>query len=1576
MARNRGRPKRKRETKHETVKAAANKQGIVATATTATTRKRTRENMQVKTVAATATVANGTNSNNKNKTDGKSPIDPNPTDETNVPVGIGEALPVVGKSSPVEKTRATKKTAALQPEARANNNNNNSNKKAKNQSNGATSSAVPTRSDETRQDVILTPDQVSSQEEANIIKVAMNAAGREELNCKEPLIMCIASGAKDWQWKLDPDRVSFVLFAATSKNSKTSFSHLSACLVGFCQRVGIPCLKLRQSDGSQHAQMLRNMLSSGAICICFDKSICSLLNLLDSERRPMALVASIAARRPSQLTVNDAWKDALCSWEDRKMLVKTMGPRIRLLRGNALIQEEFARAFRLIDAKKSLFVILPAAVWLYNIECTIQLIERGLKQGIPVVLVPTMTLGGSAKFAAIFCLENEPARLTEEEAHFVKDLSHRMLDLQRHNCNNRRCHAKVHRKKRPGAGAQSKSDGACNDLDESTDELPFDNTTSNAVASSNITEETVSVTWATTVNMIEKDNRPMKDASAKPESDSLPVAAPVDESFEASDRELILLEETVSVVESSLNLLVARFKETKASLASEESNLEKLYQKAKSLQSREQQLRMTQARQVVLHRELKESLLRSRGQLERLTATESVLTTDEITELAAIGGVGCFSSESGHSESPPASVDGFHSTASSIIETNASLGEIRAPNRADRSQSQSDLKRNETVSSLALEYIPSLIKFGVQIKPCEIHNIPTIKRLRMFWSSGEGQGITMAGFFPSLDSKRLLKAVMDISVRETLALDALDSTGAHRRQSMWNTLLDARLMADVDAINFDAPVPQPRQKDSPEVEGLSIGAALLEATAKLDVKVASARPIAGIDPNVPLCPYELSGLCLDPYCSYQHLEKRSLFGNVLPREYIPLPPLSLAAEQARRLEADTKEAPKMVKLDPPKNMLAFDSKDSKNGSSKVGEVPVTTIDPLTPVSNNNDFIALGEASIGSEQVPDENTAVEVKPLVWWLSEHSASLLPQSPAYLSLSTILEVLGCQFTRDVKEVNIMPQYIPKTTADACRTAGRVVDCIRFAIHAGRFDLSLALEALFQQLTDLWKCSVFKRIIRKGMKIVKKGGDNTFVYNCVSSNPLGANKDVASKKRHSVRRNSFVVAFEAQLMTALVSVFLEQFCTFQDQICDESNEAGWHVTLALFEQAFSPSSRELRLGKVNIADPRSKVFHVEYCEVKGRSEVEGETESAESLMHRSVIHRLLEDICRGCSLKTAASEISSIRSLIDDVVQPSWLACKEWLRNHTVEERTSSLLLKTILLMGYILLGALEKAAGLIPSDDLVAELKAELTELYSTIDRILSALRRETRLLPWVDLILSPLFAANVSLACTIQLYEKAQNRLESLVYRGVDSADDATSALLDVHFASFSDLLWSQLIQLRSSLPVFSRSDGETTVNNRPSVVGWKLSADTNKSHEKLAARIIGKGLCLHYVCLDNDWNVLRALNEDGGLAHSTDSDLLQTCAAMVESVSTGSHRTDLVVILSRKRMSLLAAHGQPSLVRSAFPRSLLLAGSRFATLQLNGCGLECLPHHFGTYFPNLSVSRIAHSCLYAYNNLIS
>jgi hypothetical protein len=389
----------------------------------------------------------------------------------------------------------------------------------------------------------------------------------------------------------------------------------------------------------------------------------------------------------------------------------------------------------------------------------------------------------------------------------------------------------------------------------------------------------------------------------------------------------------------------------------------------------------------------------------------------------------------------------------------------------------------------------------------------------------------------------------------------------------------------------------------------------------------------------------------------------------------------------------------------------------------------------------------------------------------------------------------------------------------------------------------------------------------------------------------------------------------------------------------------SAWHAPLNAFESAFSPDKKDLGLPRTSLIGIRSNLFRYEYSQVKAE-----EWESEASRAHRSVVHWLLEDVSRGASLKKVASEASSIRSLIDDILEPAWLAGKEMLRaNLASEDKPTSVYLRAVLTIGYVVLGAVEKAARLIPCDQLIGEVKTELAELYSTIDKILLALRRLVRQLPWMDLLLSPLFAANISLACTIQLYEKSQHRLESLLCGDVGSTSRYPPPLT-VPLASFAELLWSQLVQLRSALPICSRT-GMLEAS-------WELSADVAASHELLATCISGKEVHLHHLCFDNDWNIVAALNTGPMVGCK---ELRGYCLAMLKALMTGSTRTDLVFDFQNRPMRLIGVHGTPSPVRSALPRSLLLAGLTLGTLRLSGCGLESLPDHFGSYFPNLSVS---------------
>ena len=135
-----------------------------------------------------------------------------------------------------------------------------------------------------------------------------------------------------------------------------------------------------------------------------------------------------------------------------------------------------------------------------------------------------------------------------------------------------------------------------------------------------------------------------------------------------------------------------------------------------------------------------------------------------------------------------------------------------------------------------------------------------------------GPSHRLAPFLPYINSKQLLKAILDVGAQEKCELDAEEPSGNHRREALIGTCLDCRLMAQ--RINVGWNDAFQRQSTDVRTPSESLGGARRQL----------------VDPHVTLCPYEISGVCVDPYCSYQHLGNRPL-GCVLPREFLPLPSL-------------------------------------------------------------------------------------------------------------------------------------------------------------------------------------------------------------------------------------------------------------------------------------------------------------------------------------------------------------------------------------------------------------------------------------------------------------------------------------------------------------------------------------------------------------------------------------------------------------------------------------------------------------------------------------------------------------
>jgi Leucine-rich repeat (LRR) protein len=208
----------------------------------------------------------------------------------------------------------------------------------------------------------------------------------------------------------------------------------------------------------------------------------------------------------------------------------------------------------------------------------------------------------------------------------------------------------------------------------------------------------------------------------------------------------------------------------------------------------------------------------------------------------------------------------------------------------------------------------------------------------------------------------------------------------------------------------------------------------------------------------------------------------------------------------------------------------------------------------------------------------------------------------------------------------------------------------------------------------------------------------------------------------------------------------------------------------------------------------------------------------------------------------------------------------------------------------------------------------------------------------------------------LSITAKVYDRAHRRLESLLV----GDDDAK-----LNMMHYSELLWSQLIQLQASLPtrILDLSEAEnlmTSLELPPAIVD---------SHKILSDFVFNREVLPRHVTLPNDWNLVAATvttiktKRTKALTVSPLSvdHLRQLCTQVMTPLSRRTFQK--VVCLENHPLQLCRIYGEPLEMRPTIPHSILLTGS--TTLELNLCmtNLRRLPHHFGLYFPRLKKLRL-------------
>jgi Putative zinc-finger domain len=730
-------------------------------------------------------------------------------------------------------------------------------------------------------------------------------------------------------------------------------------------------------------------------------------------------------------------------------------------------------------------------------------------------------------------------------------------------------------------------------------------------------------------------------------------------------------------------------------------------------------------------------------------------------------------------------------------------------------------------------------------------------------------------FLEPVASKRLIMAILSLSAREIFVLDSSDSTGRHRRESMWDSCIDVRILITEN----ESPVASDRVDQA-------------HSDSKCFEKNST------IDPSIPLCPYELMQNCMDPFCSYQHLTQRER-GQILPRERIPLSKLDMPQHFVLNV-ADTR----------------FD-----NTSSLVKE----TASLVGSFTNNDDFLSVPPhvsdiPCIGLSKLMHSWIQSSGLDSFWWMAQEHINLIQSTMMNGGALDLIGIMCSDFMDDSRKFIVSENTVPTTIKNGYLFVGMLIDSFRLAINAGRCDVMKALLEVFDITCMSWDNPSPSEDVKDFKSICMD------IYLLLES----------EEQKYFPRQSSssscpFETTFETQLSLGLLSYMVERLYWIH-----LSNNSCLHTEWTRVVKVIGDFSHDNTLLGSATSDLTSVLREAfALSNLNERADVDVGLDA------------LLQDISLGIKIRDCLASVGSCRTLIDEMLLPmqSFIAriFNDSAKNNTM--LTSNIVRGTVRI-AFVVLGALKSVTRRIDKDEAIEKYQIELEELYNTIDSILLSHRSFTNGIPCVDLLLNPIFAANIALACSIKRYDKAHGRLENLLLKDLKKRKVATSKLPESFMMHTSELLWSQFLQLYMSLP--------TEIKRKESVdmvmSSLRLPKDLVQQHEILANQVVERQIFLHHVQLQNDWNLLQNLAAPG---------ILHSCAEICQ-ILTEEKKMLIDLDVSGSAMNLRSSHGEPTL-RHTIPHSLLLCGFSVTSLNLRGCVLRKLPHHFGFYFKHLRVS---------------
>lgn len=840
---------------------------------------------------------------------------------------------------------------------------------------------------------------------------------------------------------------------------------------------------------------------------------------------------------------------------------------------------------------------------------------------------------------------------------------------------------------------------------------------------------------------------------------------------------------------------------------------------------------------------------------------------------------------------------------------------------------------------------------------------------------------------PCVNSIDLMQRIMNLTALETLALDQTEPQGNHRQETLCKTCLDLLSIATAGDMTTNTTISSNNNSvetnDSSEIQNTE------DAT---------------IDPNVALCPYELSGECADPYCPYQHMKPRST-SSVLARERLALPTLklpSLARSDPVTLQDFVDSPPASPLRRKRQRLLKHDSAHTEpeddesvhtqlsheqDGSVHTQELPRENDsqedkddyhdqgEQEVSMDWNDDFLSLPPASqpaaeeeedsddSNSDNGVTENVTVDQEVTnkelqggessFWWQTEEDAARMKVSQSklsslQLSLTDWLSVVGgFVLENDTDENGLVSTvlkfqgaYPPAPPVQVIAFLGRVVDCVRLCVHAGRFDVTHSLcdyaqTTLLKVLSDMNtqddsnEHNALVTALRTSVDILKTARDSAFHFN-------------------SAKVTTFQCAFQAEVSMAMLNSSLRLLfarISSDDETSDPMDKV--FTMLSFVATRFHASETDVRPIPFALEDLSEEWRFLSKIKRDGNL-IEEEWQDP-SFHLDFVASKVLE---RGQRIIEVLSECP-LEAFAEDVLKPVLNELRQY--SNSQKENGSSLdCIPILYTRGYIILGCAQSVCAQIVSRGDQGFDTSTLTAIDSCIYQIVTCLANITSTEPLAELCLAPLNALSVAMAATLRRYGKAQRRLEAALNAVLAKRRSALCG----GYLVYSELLWSQMIQLRSSLPLLP----DSTESKRLA----SLTADTKSEHRSIASTAYAFGIQPSHLTLCGDWNMIKVFDLNSrkyaALVH-----VRKYTFSLLESLfSTQRHHVGSSLFCNLWHLALTEtsmAKRVPSSPSLAFPRSTLLVGRELSVIVANNCDLKQLPVTFGKCLPNLKVQFI-------------